>query len=68
LVGVITTRRIVYRLGAIVVLLVVGTIIGLIWATPAVSARAHRGGARVGDRQPTAGIGEGVLLESAAAG
>jgi hypothetical protein len=31
-IGAITTRRIVYWLAAMVVLLVVGTIIGLIWA------------------------------------
>ena len=31
-IGVITTRRILYGLAALVVVLVVGTIIGLIWA------------------------------------
>ena len=32
MIGVITTRRILYGLAAMVALLVVGTIIGLIWA------------------------------------
>ena len=32
IVGVITTRRLVYGLAAMVVLVLVGTIIGLIWA------------------------------------
>jgi hypothetical protein len=43
MVGVITTRRILYWLAAMVVLLVVGTIIGLIWADTSNVAGAFAG-------------------------
>ena len=42
-IGAITTRRIVYWLAAMVVLLVVGTIIGLIWADTSDVAGAFAG-------------------------
>jgi len=43
MVGVITTRRILYWLAAMVVLLVVGTIVGLIWADTSNVAGAFAG-------------------------
>jgi uncharacterized membrane protein YhaH (DUF805 family) len=43
MVGVITTRRLLYWLAAVVVLLVVGTIIGLIWADTSNVAGAFAG-------------------------
>jgi hypothetical protein len=43
MVGVITTRRILYWLAAMVVLLVVGTTIGLIWADTSNVAGAFAG-------------------------
>jgi fumarate reductase subunit D len=43
MVGVITTRRMLYSLAAMVVLLVVGTIIGLIWADTSNVAGAFAG-------------------------
>jgi fumarate reductase subunit D len=43
IVGVITTRRLLYWLAAMVALLVVGTIIGLIWADTSDLAGAFAG-------------------------
>ena len=43
IVGVITTRRLLYWLAALVALLVVGTIIGLIWADTSDLAGAFAG-------------------------
>jgi hypothetical protein len=42
-IGLITTRRILYWLAAMVVLFVVGTIIGLIWADTSNAAGAFAG-------------------------
>ena len=43
MVGIITTRRILYGLGAMVALLVVGTTIGLVWADTSNVAGAFAG-------------------------
>ncbi len=43
MVGVITTRRLLYWLAAMVVLLVIGTVIGLIWADTSNVAGAFAG-------------------------
>jgi uncharacterized membrane protein YdcZ (DUF606 family) len=43
IVEVITTRRLVYGLAAMVVLIIVGTIIGLIWADTSDAAGAFAG-------------------------
>jgi membrane protein YdbS with pleckstrin-like domain len=46
-IGAITTRRILYWLAAMVVLLVVGTTIGLIWADTSNVAGAFAGGTNI---------------------
>jgi len=61
-IGAITTRRIVYWLAAMVVLLVVGTIIGLIWADTSDVAGAFAGVTNI-----VSGVGIVVLLIALAA-
>jgi uncharacterized membrane protein YhaH (DUF805 family) len=56
-IGAITTRRIVYWLAAMVVLVVVGTIIGLIWADTSDAAGAFAGVTNI-----VSGVGIVVLL------
>jgi LPXTG-motif cell wall-anchored protein len=46
-VGIITVRRILYWLAAMVVLLIVGTTIGLIWADTSDAAGAFAGGTNI---------------------